>query len=547
MRLDTQTIKNKLAIINGIQKSQLKLLNSNKLPDNFCEAFAVILQRNKTNIYTLEKLTGIFAESLKGWAAKTSYPTERMIPKIKLTEIHFELAPGTLVNKIKNYNKINKKEQSRYGKFISKASKNQYAHRYKDWSDKPKSQFNILYKSKTKDVPSDDEPRKIAWRLRSDSVDNVPFSNCPTANLYVSILERAFGLALLPIIHGGLGLNKDELDFSLFKDFKFIEKFATEFIPSKSFDGRINGISKGFSNFCSNLTTPEYGLMWQQPELFQKNNAKQMSTNEITTWREECSEVNKKLLNLTRKIRTALKSKGGNSRSTEDPIRDIINNDYPLEILHTLIDTLQSLEPESYRTPRLKAAYYRDLLILMLLEFSPLRTLSLAIIKIDINLIKIDSGWKLKLSPNEIKNGDQQAARGGLDLNLPEWINKVIDKYLALYDTFSQDTCDRHKPRYLIRCVNRSQHKPVRPTYISERVKRSSENHLDGSSGFRAHAFRHILATHIIRNMPGGEQIAADVLLESVATVRENYSHVKPGELHKNYRMALLDIYSEKK
>ena len=66
---------------------------------------------------------------------------------------------------------------------------------------------------------------------------------------------------------------------------------------------------------------------------------------------------------------------------------------------------------------------------------------------------------------------------------------------------------------------------------LSEIVEMMTELYIPGSEGFRAHAFRHIIATDIIKKDPRlGFFIAAKALHDKLETVEEQYSHLKTSE-----------------
>lgn len=542
-----QTIKNKLSVLNSFCRSHGKLLGQHSLPDDFCDALATLIERNKTCVAQVAKFSGFSDWTIQQWCRKEAYPSQQSLKRIERIEKFFELPPKTLTSRIKNPRGKRKKaikglnkNKTSYRKHISDAIKDPYAHRYLSWSDDLKRQFEYIYQTKTRSVAPDDEPRSTKWRLRKDKCKSNYYPYCQTATLYISHLERFFGYCLLPKNKKGLGLKIEDLSLKLLLDYKAFEDFAITFIPSRSNDNLINNASANIINFCSNMTTPGFGPLWHKPELFSGKDS--MSAQEIKIWRQRCEVENKKYINLGKRLKTALEGKGKKSRDPNEAIRNIVNQKNPLEVLHSMVVNFELEEPAPYRGEMTRAWFYRDLLMLLLLEYTPLRALSLSIIKKDINLIRTEKGWRLNLSPDELKNGDQKAAKGGLDLDLPDNVCKVIDKYLELYYVFSSHPVDSLLPQYLLRCDELSQHEPMRAEYISDRILSISERYLPSGEGFSAQAFRHIITTHLIRNVPGGMAVAADVLLDDIKTVKKAYSHVKPGELHSVYADALANV-----
>lgn len=74
------------------------------------------------------------------------------------------------------------------------------------------------------------------------------------------------------------------------------------------------------------------------------------------------------------------------------------------------------------------------------------------------------------------------------------------------------------------------------PYGLSNSIFRRTREHIPESRDFRAHAFRHIVATDIIKNDPKfGFYLASIVLNDHLKTVERSYAHLKTSELYEPY------------
>lgn len=81
---------------------------------------------------------------------------------------------------------------------------------------------------------------------------------------------------------------------------------------------------------------------------------------------------------------------------------------------------------------------------------------------------------------------------------------------------------------------------------LSTRIVIRVRSYLPASPGFRAHAFRHITATSIIKTNPElGFFLASRVLHDKLETVEKSYAHLKTHEFFQPYNRFISGFFSQ--
>lgn len=185
---------------------------------------------------------------------------------------------------------------------------------------------------------------------------------------------------------------------------------------------------------------------------------------------------------------------------------------------------------------------------------------------------KRDGSWWLRFNPEDFKNEDG-AASEPYDVPLIEDVLPALFEYLFrqrpvllevlkeavrnfrakhnLPGLSAEDELLIDNSPYLFRPNERSFYglskeeragfkggKQMSAWAISEIIYRRSRRHLPSCKGFCAHACRHIVASHYIKNDPDGWEVAAAALHDRIETVRKHYAwvraadRIKPWNLH---------------
>ena len=169
------------------------------------------------------------------------------------------------------------------------------------------------------------------------------------------------------------------------------------------------------------------------------------------------------------------------------------------------------------------------------------------------NLRKLDDGgWLLYLPAKEFKNGNRNkqifGPNGDQDVTLKLDDHKVFQSFIPIIEEYM----NKHRPVLL----NGETDGPVFPfsvdakkdntaDQVSRAVERWTQNYLaensthrnglriKGVQKFNPHAFRHLVATHVIIQT-GSFEPAAFLLLDSIETIQMHYGRFLPG-----HRMAI--------
>jgi integrase len=201
---------------------------------------------------------------------------------------------------------------------------------------------------------------------------------------------------------------------------------------------------------------------------------------------------------------------------------------------------LQDMAADVHKLPAAgipRAVFYRDMLLMALVQANPLRARMWSIMKFDRNLVKEkDGSWWIYFEKKDFKN--RWALDSDYQVRLSKSVWGLIDEYREKYRAkfFHASSCDyvflpsRNSPEIELQDYR------ISPVAISGIVVQRTFEYIPGCDGFRIHSFRHILATDIIKNDPErGFERASTVLHDSLEMVKSTYSHLKTCEFYEPY------------
>jgi integrase len=431
---------------------------------------------------------------------------------------------------------------------------------YLVWEKYLEEEFQDLVKFKSGPVK-----RSGVKRYRNAEWTTSEGGKLGTAELNKTNLQSFFGYLCLPIESSdltlcGKGYSKKKLTLGLLADKELVEDFITEFKKLRSFDKYNNGHIL-FLNIVTSLLRPESGYLYLNPQFALKIG---LSGN-LKEWQEKCVDTRNRLLEIAKDIQYA-KDSGSNDfrkgRDPKEPIVDILALPNPLIALTDLLGVMLS-DLDTYSSGTRKAVFFRDILLIALLIANPLRIRMFSIMKFDRNLIRKDDGsWWISFKREDFKNRKSIASDYEV-LVVPELI-PLIERYKKEFRpllfgaeesdyVFLRESSPRaekpkakklkaKKPKSLIYKVKHILENIyiLTPKVLSERISIQTKKYMPLSPGFRTHAFRHIVATSIIKSNPeNGFFLASKVLHDKLETVEENYSHLKTHEFFEPYNRFL--------
>jgi integrase len=138
------------------------------------------------------------------------------------------------------------------------------------------------------------------------------------------------------------------------------------------------------------------------------------------------------------------------------------------------------------------------------------------------------------------------ALKIGLSGDVNEWQEKCADTRNRLLKIQLDRRAKKSKRlKYKSKSNVRDQYSLSRNT-LSERISIRVLEYLDLPHGFFAHAFRHIVATNIIKSTPEtGFFLASKVLHDKLETVEDNYAHLKTHEFFEPYNRFISGFFSK--
>lgn len=157
------------------------------------------------------------------------------------------------------------------------------------------------------------------------------------------------------------------------------------------------------------------------------------------------------------------------------------------------------------------------------------------------NLIRVGpQRYRLHFDASDFKN-EKGAADGPYDADVDAFAGPWLDRYLSEARPFlvNADETDRLflpaaagpvKPKVHLDQRGVEPDKGWTAEGLSARLLMLTSTYIEGCPGFRAHAFRHIIATDHLRRHPGDYLTVATLLHDKLATVLENYGHLQVGD-----------------
>ena len=231
----------------------------------------------------------------------------------------------------------------------------------------------------------------------------------------------------------------------------------------------------------------------------------------------------------------------GKSRAARDKLKPIFDQRDLLAVVNTIIENHAADRPvgklvAGWSGSVLLAVWVRDQLLLRMLAANPLRSRNYKEMRWVAkpapqdrgNLYQAaDGSWRLHFEPSDFKNG-RGAAKETYDVAVPKALHPLIELYL----TSARPILLRSGVATDRVFVSRDGD-PFRDAGLGSVVLSLTGRHVQDdvdSLGFRAHAFRHIIATAWLRAHPKDYLTVAHILHDSLRTVLDNYAHDKPGD-----------------
>lgn len=313
---------------------------------------------------------------------------------------------------------------------------------------------------------------------------------------------------------GGKGLNESELQTLAWL---VVPDHIEEYLDwCKDRIGKRNQGVNQFLAFLASLVRPRFGYLRQRLEL----QATLPPGYNHASWDELCDRQ----FELTEQLVSSYSGEIEVSRDSFEPIRHIIELPQPMDAIADMIQRMRADRPVG--EPVHEAVWARDLVLIKLLVSNPLRCRNMAHLtwRAD-NTGELyqrgDKSWWIRIQKLKFKNRNGAARELPYDCEVQQSSWRDIERYLFIY---------RHKllrqPSDLVFLARPSRgitdHRPW--PELSRRVSYLTAKYIPRCVGFATHAFRHLVATSILKADGGDLKTAAAVLHDRVATVEKHYS-----------------------
>ncbi len=479
-----------------------------------------------TPVKRVEKQAGIPQDMLRGWLLGKQ-PRPSSIRHLLRLETFFGLERNSLVTLAGIKPRGHKAQLGgppvpiQYNQTVLGLTMLKYC--FKPMADSPlRAQWADFVRYKTAAAPALKRTKRGKWR----------FSPCPlspetdanwwafldgkevaSARIVWSKISSYLGWLLLPEESGGKGLPEESLPTLAWLA---VPGYLEEYLDwCKARIGKRNSSVNQFLALVASLVRPRFGYLRQQAAL----QATLPSRYQHEDWDGLCERQ----FELTEQLVSAYQSEIEVSRDSFEPIRQLVELPQPMDAIVDMVQRMRADRPVGRSCH--EAAWSRDLVLIKLLLSNPLRMRNMAHLNWRPDNTgelyqRADKSWWIRISKVKFKNRNGAAGDSIYDCQVQATAWNDIERYLFIYrPKLLREPSDLVFLTKLSR--GNTHHRPW--TDLSARVHHLTEKYVPRSIGFRAHAFRHIVATSILKSDGGTHKVAARVLNDRVATVEKHY------------------------
>jgi hypothetical protein len=554
---------------NFVHKNFASILRLQSLPKTFGQRLLKLIIALG---HTVNSFARTLPEGLVSYALLLIWCNEKRLPTIKYLQVigtleeQLGVPTGTLsLPRYLSFGSNPKVGQSDSGNKIRAA----ISKPYRIWTEALEEVFQKLFIHKTMAVLPEGEERHDNGQWTGN--ENGEF---PSADFAKKYLAGFFGFCSLlknnpdPYLRGE-GIKIEDLSFALLTVQDLVENYLTfmkfrsglrvrpvdiatwESLPphqkaakpphEKSakplefYDrgGKYNNGSLAFLSMVSSLLRADTGYLYQHPE-YSAQLGPEMTA---AAWRKKCLRTRNRVEKIHKQISKMKKENDLENfefgRDPKERIQWILDLPRPLLILHEMIKAMMD-DLLSEAAPKLqRATQFRNLVLVSLLCANPLRINMFTLIEFDKHLIRnSDGSWLLRFKKGAFKN--RKALKCDYSVGVASDLWPMLDRYREeFHPILAAGTGSKHvfigNRNYRLSKRSRG---ALSATSLSNIIHDLTELYLPGDFGFRPHAFRHIIATDIIRSDPRfGFFMAAVALHDKLETVTEDYADLKTSEL----------------
>ena len=367
----------------------------------------------------------------------------------------------------------------------------------------------------------------------------------PSARMAWARTASFLGWLALPKGQGGREIPTSELQTLAWFVVPGLLNDYLEWMKARA-GGKHTGTTQEFLAMVRWLCRPEVGYLYQCPHL----QATLPTEYRAQEWHDMCVKQFKYAGQLTQ----AYQSEIAPGRDPFQPLEQLIEVPEPMEFMADMVERMRRDRPIG-KCKKAEAVWARDIFVIKLLLSNPIRLRNLACLKwygikgsrgsMDDGVLyqRNDGSWWIYIPKRLLKN--RASSKSIRDYHAPVHpsVWRDLERYL-----FTQRPVLLREPTDLVILTkslgpkspttgnaDRS-HRPY--TEIGRTIFRLTRRYLWKSDGIGPHAFRHIVATSILKADGGDIKTAAMVLNDKETTVEKHYSGLRSAD--GNERMAVL-------
>lgn len=414
--------------------------------------------------------------------------------------------------------------------------------------------------------PSDDSPLRQQWyefmryktsaatALKRTKLGKWRFSPCPItpmtpsnwwsfldgkeiASAKIAWIKTAayLGWLGLPKVQGGHAIEREKLDTLAWL---VVPGFLESFMDwTRDRSGKRNQGQIQFLIHVASLVRPRFGYLRQRPEF----HATLPPEFQHISWDDLCQSQ----FELTEQLVSSYHSEIEVSRNPFEPIQHLIELPQPMDALADMVQRMRADRPVGQ--PQREVVWSRDLCLVKVLISNPLRRRNLAYLTWRADNTgqlyqRIDKSWWIRIPKTKFKNTNGAAGDKAYDCQVNPSAWRDVERYLHI-----------HRPKLLraptdlvfltLPCSRGGlEHRPWAD--LSKRIETLTSMYLPRCAGIGTHAFRHLIATSILKAEGGDFKTAAGILNDRVGTIERHYSGYVSNDAAENMARLLKSQFS---
>lgn len=483
---------------------------------------------------TFARKVGVSTSAVQRYLAG-AMPNRRGIPGLRRMEYELGLERDSLISLVKYDDMPNQDSTSRESEYrmrLAGRTADEYYMSIDELGPDFKKEWRELLAYKTCVSPTLERTAKGVWRC-------IPQNTCPIGTTWVMVgntvspaaimalnrLRALFGFLARPIESGGQGVSPVEVQTLAWLAVPSATSAYLQFLTQRS-AGLVHLGQANFARFISSMVRPRTGYLRQRPEL-RCALPLDVRPEDDEGWQSLCDEAH-------RHARQWIQRAKDISREPDAPISSLLALDAPLK---PVLDAIARIEQCAAAAPSgsvSQARHKRDALLIAFVISNPLRLRTLQSLTWSPDnsgaVYKTATGWRVRLTRAMLKNGDGKAGKR-YDVAVAPWVGDLLDEYVEEYRATIVGSSGGG---YLFVCNGSAGIWKG----MSRHVQQLTKKHVRGTAGFGLHAFRHLVATDMLKRHPNAFVTAAQLLNDSLETVMRSYAHLQRDDsfvMHHQY------------